>query len=206
MSTRAIYAGVLPFVLIPSTTGADVVVAQSRAMAAGAIGAIIGFSTAAGDAVELLGASTGSEPPGGHRRRRARYAPTALGELALQTIAMPKDTNANGDIFGGWLPSQMDQRAALLPQNSPRGGWPPWPSKACRFSPCARGCCRAATAMCWRRAEPVRILVEVWINAKQDGEPLKVTEGEFIYVAIDENKSPADSAVSRPAVATGCGR
>ena len=33
-----------------------------------------------------------------------------------------------------------------------------------------------------------RILVEVWINAKQDGEPLKVTEGEFIYVAIDENK------------------
>ena len=34
----------------------------------------------------------------------------------------------------------------------------------------------------------VRILVEVWINAKHDGEPLKVTEGEFIYVAIDENK------------------
>ena len=30
------------------------------------------------------------------------------GTLALQTFSMPKDTNANGDIFGGWLVSQMD--------------------------------------------------------------------------------------------------
>ena len=34
--------------------------------------------------------------------------PRPQGELALQTVAMPKDTNANGDIFGGWLLSQMD--------------------------------------------------------------------------------------------------
>jgi acyl-coenzyme A thioesterase PaaI-like protein len=34
--------------------------------------------------------------------------PLPQGDLALQTIAMPKDTNANGDIFGGWLLSQMD--------------------------------------------------------------------------------------------------
>jgi acyl-CoA thioesterase YciA len=34
----------------------------------------------------------------------------------------------------------------------------------------------------------LRILVEVWINARQDGEPIKVTEGEFIYVAIDDQK------------------
>ena len=33
-----------------------------------------------------------------------------VGELALQTLAMPKDTNANGDIFGGWLVSQMLHR------------------------------------------------------------------------------------------------
>ena len=35
------------------------------------------------------------------------------GELALQTLAMPKDTNANGDIFGGWLVSQMDLAAGI---------------------------------------------------------------------------------------------
>ena len=33
----------------------------------------------------------------------------------------------------------------------------------------------------------VRIMVEVWINSKHDGEPIKVTEGEFVFVAIDEN-------------------
>ena len=34
--------------------------------------------------------------------------PRPQGELAMQTVAMPADTNANGDIFGGWLLSQMD--------------------------------------------------------------------------------------------------
>src|SRR6266478_3297748 len=36
------------------------------------------------------------------------------GELVIQTIAMPKDTNANGDIFGGWLMSQMDLGSGIL--------------------------------------------------------------------------------------------
>ena len=39
--------------------------------------------------------------------------PLPQGDLALQTIAMPKDTNANGDIFGGWLLSQMDLAGAI---------------------------------------------------------------------------------------------
>jgi acyl-CoA thioesterase YciA len=39
--------------------------------------------------------------------------PLPCGELALQTIAMPKDTNANGDIFGGWLLSQMDLAGSI---------------------------------------------------------------------------------------------
>jgi acyl-CoA thioesterase YciA len=33
----------------------------------------------------------------------------------------------------------------------------------------------------------VRIMVEVWINSKHDGDPIKVTEGEFVFVAIDHN-------------------
>lgn len=36
------------------------------------------------------------------------------GELVIQTIAMPKDTNPNGDIFGGWLMSQMDLGSGIL--------------------------------------------------------------------------------------------
>jgi acyl-CoA thioesterase YciA len=33
----------------------------------------------------------------------------------------------------------------------------------------------------------IRIMVEVWINSQHDGEPIKVTEGEFVFVAIDES-------------------
>nr|WP_232220354.1 hypothetical protein [Legionella tunisiensis] len=36
------------------------------------------------------------------------------GEITIQTLAMPADTNANGDIFGGWLVSQMDLAAGVL--------------------------------------------------------------------------------------------
>lgn len=39
--------------------------------------------------------------------------PLPSGELVLRTLAMPADTNANGDIFGGWLMSQMDIGGAI---------------------------------------------------------------------------------------------
>ena len=40
------------------------------------------------------------------------------GDLVLRTMAMPADTNANGDIFGGWIMSQMDILAASYPADS----------------------------------------------------------------------------------------
>ena len=43
------------------------------------------------------------------------------GVLLLRTLAMPSDTNANGDIFGGWIMSQMDMGGAILAkENCPR--------------------------------------------------------------------------------------
>ena len=44
-----------------------------------------------------------------------------LGELALQTLAMPKDTNPSGDIFGGWLVSQMDLAAGIISKKVTKG-------------------------------------------------------------------------------------
>ena len=41
-------------------------------------------------------------------------SPAPAGKLISQTIAMPRETNANGDIFGGWLLSQMDLAGAIL--------------------------------------------------------------------------------------------
>ena len=43
------------------------------------------------------------------------------GELVLRTLAMPADTNANGDIFGGWLMSQMDMGGAILAKEIAHG-------------------------------------------------------------------------------------
>ena len=45
--------------------------------------------------------------------------PAPRGTLSLQTIAMPKDANANGDIFGGWLVSQMDLAAGVAARKPP---------------------------------------------------------------------------------------
>lgn len=115
--------------------------------------------------------------------------PTPRGELTLQTLSMPADTNPYGDIFGGWLMSQMDIGGAILAQNIARG----------RVTTVAVG------SMVFLRPVPVgatvsvyaeevevgrssiRIMIEVWIKDHRTGEEAKVTEGEFVYVAIDDN-------------------
>jgi len=48
-------------------------------------------------------------------------SPVPAGKLISQTIAMPRETNANGDIFGGWLLSQMDLAGAILAGRMAKG-------------------------------------------------------------------------------------
>ncbi len=114
--------------------------------------------------------------------------PTPRGSLALQTLAMPKDTNATGDIFGGWLLSQMDIAALITASRVADGRAATVAIDSMAFlTPVHVG----AVVSCYCDVleigrSSVRILVEVWINSKHDGEPLKVTEGEFVFVAIDE--------------------
>ena len=116
--------------------------------------------------------------------------PRPFGELALQTIAMPKDTNANGDIFGGWLLSQMDLAGSITAAELAEGRVATVAIEGMSFlTPVHVG----AVVSCYcdvleTGRSSARILVEVWINAKQDGAHLKVTEGEFICVATDANK------------------
>ncbi len=52
--------------------------------------------------------------------RTEAAAPEPRGELSIRTLAMPADTNQNGDIFGGWVLGQMDVAAASSPRKSPR--------------------------------------------------------------------------------------
>jgi acyl-CoA thioesterase YciA len=115
--------------------------------------------------------------------------PIPQGELALQTIAMPKDTNANGDIFGGWLLSQMDMAGAMTAGNVASGRVATVAVEGMALlTPVHVG----AVVTCYCDVlevgrSSIRIVVEVWINSLHDGEPIKVTEGEFVFVAIDQN-------------------
>ena len=116
--------------------------------------------------------------------------PRPQGELALQTVAMPKDTNANGDIFGGWLLSQMDIAGGVAAAEVAGGRVATVAIQGMSFlTPVHVG----ALVSCYcdildTGRSSVRVLIEVWINSQHDGEPIKVTEGEFICVAIDDNK------------------
>ncbi|WP_101759269.1 acyl-CoA thioesterase [Oceanicoccus sp. KOV_DT_Chl] len=116
-------------------------------------------------------------------------APTPNGELALQTLAMPADTNANGDIFGGWLVSQMDLAAAIAALGTARGRIATVAINGMVFlTPVHVG----AVVSCYAEVldvgrSSITINVEVWIKHKITLEPTKVTEGEFVFVAIDDD-------------------
>jgi acyl-CoA thioesterase YciA len=116
--------------------------------------------------------------------------PTPQGELALQTVAMPKDTNAHGDIYGGWLLSQMDLAGAITAREVARGRVATVAVEGMAFiTPVHVG----AVVSCYCDVieigrSSIRIVVEVWIDSPHDGEPIKVTEGEFVFVAIDEKR------------------
>ena len=115
--------------------------------------------------------------------------PRPQGELALQTVAMPADTNANGDIFGGWLLSQMDIAGGVAAAEVARARCNGSRARHVFLTPVHVG----AVVSCYCDIldigrSSVRVLIEVWINSQHDGEPIKVTEGEFIYVAIDNAK------------------
>jgi acyl-CoA thioesterase YciA len=115
--------------------------------------------------------------------------PLPQGDLALQTVAMPKDTNANGDIFGGWLLSQMDIAGGIAAAEVAGDRVATVAIDGMAFlTPVHVG----AVVTCYTDVlevgrTSVRIMVEVWINSKHDGDPIKVTEGEFVFVAIDQN-------------------
>ena len=114
------------------------------------------------------------------------------GELVIRTIAMPADTNANGDIFGGWLVSQLDLGGAILARNTARSRVVTVAIDAMSFvSPVSVGdavTCYAKLLGIGRTS--MKIHVEAWTQHFAEGTLLRVTEGTFTYVAIDDVGKP----------------
>ncbi len=111
--------------------------------------------------------------------------PKPQGDLAIQTIAMPADANWHGDIFGGWLVSQMDLAGAVCARQVAKGRAATVAIDSMSF---LRPVPVGAVVSCYTEVLEVgrssmRIRVEVWINAMTEAQ--KVTEGLFTFVAID---------------------
>ena len=111
------------------------------------------------------------------------------GELVIKTVAMPKDTNPDGDIFGGWLLSQMDMGAGIIAHkischrvvtvavDSMTFIRPVYVGDrvGCYGSVTKKGC----TSMV--------VKIEVWVQRYRENAFEKVTEGKFTMVAIDQS-------------------
>ena len=118
-----------------------------------------------------------------------------LGELALQTLAMPKDTNPSGDIFGGWLVSQMDLAAGIISKKVTKGRSTTVAIQNVAF---LRPVSVGSTVSCYcyvtkRGRTSLHIAVDVRTSHQLNQiDNLKVAEGLFVFVAID------DAGKSRP--------
>lgn len=114
------------------------------------------------------------------------------GDVVIRTIAMPADANANGDIFGGWLVSQMDLGGAVLARTTAQSRVTTVAIESMAF---LRPVNIGDIVTCYARLlgigrTSMKIDVEVWVQRASDTTLLKVTEGKFTYVAIDGTGRP----------------
>jgi acyl-CoA thioesterase YciA len=113
-------------------------------------------------------------------------------EPAVRTLAMPGDSNPSGDIFGGWVLAQMDIAAGTMGFLRARGRVATIAVDAMTFhQPVLVGdivSCYAEVIRVGRTS--ITMQVEVWVKRVRTGEEIKVTQGRFTCVAIDENRKP----------------
>lgn len=123
------------------------------------------------------------------------------GELQIRTLAMPADTNPSGDIFGGWVLSQMDIAGGIAAVDRAKGRVATVGIEAMTFvAPVKVGdvvCCYGDVERVGRTS--IAIAIEAWRLNTVSGQTERelVTEGVFTYVAIDDtgNKRSVDPEV-----------
>ena len=116
-------------------------------------------------------------------------APTEpSGALTIRTLAMPADTNPAGDIFGGWVVSQMDIAGAIAAVEEVRGRVVTVAVEAMSFiAPVKVGdvlCVYCAIDRIGTTS--ITVAIEAWVRRNRVDDRVKVTAGRFVYVALDE--------------------
>ncbi len=114
------------------------------------------------------------------------------GRLTTRTIAMPADTNPAGDIFGGWVLSQMDIAAGICAGQRAQTRVVTVALDGMSFiSPVKVGDILGVyTRIASHGRTSMTVHVEAWVRRGRIGQREKVTEGNFKFVAIDEDGNP----------------
>jgi acyl-CoA thioesterase YciA len=115
-----------------------------------------------------------------------------LGDLCIRTLAMPADTNANGDIFGGWLLSQMDVGGGIFASKVARSRTVTVAIEAMNFrKPVYVGDLVSVHATLVRIGRTsVTVRLEAWVLRRKEMQSILVTDGNFTYVSIDDHGHP----------------
>jgi acyl-CoA thioesterase YciA len=111
------------------------------------------------------------------------------GALTIRTLAMPADTNPAGDIFGGWVMSQMDIAGAIAAVERVKGRVVTVAVEAMTFiAPVKVGDVLCVYAEIERiGTTSVTVGLEAWVRRNRLADRTKVTEARFVYVSLDEN-------------------
>ena len=114
------------------------------------------------------------------------------GDLCIRTLAMPADTNGNGDIFGGWLLSQMDIGGGVAASKIAKSRSVTVSIDAMNFrKPVYVGDLVSVHANLVRVGRTsMTIHLEAWVVRRREIKPILVTDGNFTYVAIDDQGKP----------------
>ncbi|QIE43213.1 acyl-CoA thioesterase [Meridianimarinicoccus aquatilis] len=111
------------------------------------------------------------------------------GVLVIRTIAMPADTNPSGDIFGGWLMSQMDLAAGNMAGRVSQGRGATVSVEAMQFLRPVKVGDEVTLYATLRNVgrTSMRIHVDAWARPRYSEKAEKVTDADFVFVALDEN-------------------
>ncbi len=114
------------------------------------------------------------------------------GELTLRTLAMPADANPAGDIFGGWVLSQMDIAGGICAAKEAQCRVATVGIEAMSFlKPIYVGdvlCVYSSIKKLGRTS--ISIALEAWVLRDRLGDRVKVTDGTFTFVALDDKGNP----------------
>lgn len=118
--------------------------------------------------------------------------PNTPGGPHLRTIAMPRDANPSGDIFGGWTLSQMDIAGATFAAERSGGRVATVAIDAMKFlHPISVG--DEVSCFCTEEDEgraSIKVRIETWTRSPCGKDAEKVTSGLFTFVAVDKDGKP----------------